>query len=128
LSYTAKQALHLKKGDCSEHSALYAAIARAANIPTIQTCGLYALDGSKLTDNDGHLWNESYTKDYGWLSVDSTSNNQNYFYPRDKYIYFSNYLEDPAINNGLGIKWDYGGASPANISIAISSGAVLLGK
>jgi len=53
-------------GDCNEHSVLFAALARAAGIPTRIVAGLLYADGSFFY----HAWNEVYLG--RWVSVDAT--------------------------------------------------------
>ncbi len=54
------------KGDCNEHSVLYAALARAAGIPSKVVVGLVYLDGAFYY----HAWNEVYLD--RWIPVDAT--------------------------------------------------------
>jgi transglutaminase-like putative cysteine protease len=55
-----------RAGDCNEHSVLFAALARAAGIPTRIVAGLLYADGSFFY----HAWNEVYLG--RWVSVDAT--------------------------------------------------------
>ena len=55
---------HLK-GDCNEHSVLFAALARAAGIPTSIEIGLVYLEGRFYY----HAWNAVYIGK--WISVDT---------------------------------------------------------
>ena len=55
-----------RAGDCNEHSVLFAALARAAGIPTRIAAGLLYADGSFFY----HAWNEVYLG--RWVSVDAT--------------------------------------------------------
>jgi len=62
---TAKQVLRDKYGDCNEHATLYAALARAAGIPTEIMVGL-------IFQGDGfyyHAWNASWIGGK-WVAVD----------------------------------------------------------
>lgn len=65
-----------KKGDCSDFSNLYIALARAAGIPAKAVSGnayssLYALTGSQTDINVvGHAWILIYLPDYGWVPAD----------------------------------------------------------
>ena len=62
---TAKQVLRDRYGDCNEHATLYAALARAAGIPTDIVVGLvYQGDGFYY-----HAWNISWLGN-GWIPVD----------------------------------------------------------
>jgi len=54
------------KGDCNEHSVLYAALSRAAGIPAKVVVGLVYLDGAFYY----HAWNEVYLD--RWVPVDAT--------------------------------------------------------
>ena len=54
------------KGDCNEHSVFYAALARAAGIPTKVVVGLVYLNGAFYY----HAWNEVYLGK--WVPVDAT--------------------------------------------------------
>jgi transglutaminase-like putative cysteine protease len=55
-----------RAGDCNEHSVLFAALARAAGIPTRIAAGLLYADGSFFY----HAWNEVYLG--RWVAVDAT--------------------------------------------------------
>lgn len=63
----AVQALEMKEGDCNEHSVLFAAMARAAGIPTRVVAGIVYMDGAFLY----HAWNEVWLG-RGWVTVDTT--------------------------------------------------------
>jgi transglutaminase-like putative cysteine protease len=64
----ALQVYTLQAGDCNEHSVLFAALARAAGIPTRVVSGLlYSEDRFYY-----HAWNEVYVGE--WLAVDSLMN------------------------------------------------------
>ncbi|MEO0070261.1 MAG: transglutaminase-like domain-containing protein, partial [candidate division WOR-3 bacterium] len=54
------------KGDCNEHSVLYAALARASGIPAKVAVGLVYLEGAFYY----HAWNEVYLGQ--WVPVDPT--------------------------------------------------------
>lgn len=56
-------------GDCNEHAALFAALARAIGLPTRIAAGLLYQDGIFLY----HAWNE-VCLDGQWLGVDTTTN------------------------------------------------------
>ncbi|HYR03030.1 MAG TPA: transglutaminase-like domain-containing protein, partial [Syntrophobacteria bacterium] len=55
-----------RAGDCNEHSVLFAALARAAGIPTRLAAGLLYAEGSFFY----HAWNEVYLG--RWVAVDAT--------------------------------------------------------
>jgi hypothetical protein len=59
-----------RKGDCSEHSKLFAALARAAGIPTRQVGGLMYM-GDDVRAFGGHAWDE-VVLDGKWVPVDPT--------------------------------------------------------
>ncbi|MCI0481428.1 MAG: transglutaminase-like domain-containing protein, partial [Candidatus Dadabacteria bacterium] len=62
----AMDVLKTGSGDCNEHSALFAALARAAGIPTKTVSGTIYLDGRFYY----HAWNEVYVGE--WVAVDPT--------------------------------------------------------
>ena len=61
--------LHAKKGDCNEHAALFAAMARNTGIPTRIVAGVTYHQGSFYY----HAWNE-VCLDEQWVSLDTTKN------------------------------------------------------
>jgi len=63
----ALQVLEMKQGDCNEHAVLFAALARAAGIPTRVVAGIVYADGGFLY----HAWNEVWLGQ-GWVTVDAT--------------------------------------------------------
>ena len=62
----ATEVLHMRKGDCNEHTVLFTALARAAGIPTRIAVGLTYQEGSFYY----HAWPEVYLN--GWVAVDPT--------------------------------------------------------
>ena len=64
---SALETLSTGVGDCNEHSALFAAMARSIGVPTRIVVGLAYQRGQF----GYHAWNEIWTRD-GWLSVDAT--------------------------------------------------------
>jgi hypothetical protein len=64
---SALEVLEQGRGDCNEHAALFAALARAAGVPTRIVAGVVYQNGQFTY----HAWNEIQTAD-GWLSVDPT--------------------------------------------------------
>ena len=61
--------LDSKRGDCNEHASLFAALARAARVPTLMVAGVTFTRGAFYY----HAWNEVCTEGR-WLSVDTTIN------------------------------------------------------
>ncbi|MEW6218477.1 MAG: transglutaminase-like domain-containing protein [Thermodesulfobacteriota bacterium] len=57
-----------RQGDCNEHAALFAALARSLGIPTRIVAGVLYMDGAFYY----HAWNEVCLGD-GWLSLDTTT-------------------------------------------------------
>ncbi len=66
-SQSAVESMRSRKGNCQSHSRLYAALARAAGIPTRFVAGLVYLEGKGFVY---HSWAESYVG--SWLTVDPT--------------------------------------------------------
>jgi len=63
----ASSALTLKKADPYSASLLYAAMARAVNLPCIPVAGVLINRQSQTTR---HYWTEIWIEDFGWLPVD----------------------------------------------------------
>jgi hypothetical protein len=61
--------LSTRMGDCNEHAALFAALARNAGIPTRVVAGVTFFEGAFYY----HAWNE-VCLDANWYSVDTTTN------------------------------------------------------
>ena len=61
-----------KQGDCTEHSVLFAALARAAGVPARQVGGLMYM-GDDVKAFGGHAWDE-VVLDGKWVPVDPTWN------------------------------------------------------
>jgi transglutaminase-like putative cysteine protease len=61
------ETLKIRNGNCQSHARLYAALARAAGIPTRFVSGLVYAQGQGFLY---HSWAESYLN--GWISVDPT--------------------------------------------------------
>jgi transglutaminase-like putative cysteine protease len=57
-----------RAGDCNEHSVIFAALARAAGIPTRVVAGLLYADGRFFY----HAWNEVHVGQ--WVAVDALMN------------------------------------------------------
>lgn len=68
---TAAEVLETRRGDCNEHTALVAALCRAASIPCKAVAGIVHLNDSFYY----HAWNEIYMEaedgSAGWLPVDA---------------------------------------------------------
>lgn len=65
---SASEVLRRQSGDCTEHSSLFAALARAAGIPVRMVYGLVMNPSGQLFF---HNWNEAFA-DGKWVPVDST--------------------------------------------------------
>ena len=70
-------ALHSGKGVCRHFPALFAALARAAGIPTIDIWGSTPTDGGSLADPGDlkHNWVQFYVPNYGWIPADPSDEN-----------------------------------------------------
>ena len=68
---SALDAFQSQEGDCTEHACLFAAMARAAGIPTRMAAGLVAIPEDASARVWYHMWNESYLNGQ-WVSVDAT--------------------------------------------------------
>jgi predicted transcriptional regulator len=64
--------IRVRKGDCSEHSLLFAALARSCGIPTRQIGGLIYM-GDEMRAFAWHAWDE-VVLDGKWVPVDATWN------------------------------------------------------
>ena len=63
------EVLECRQGKCTEHSTLFASLARAVGIPTRMVLGVRLVGESWM----GHMWNEAYVGDR-WMTIDSTVN------------------------------------------------------
>ena len=71
-AFSVLQILQSRKGDCTEHSMLFATMARAARIPSREVSGfIYMGDDTKAFG--AHAWNE-VVLDGNWVPVDATWN------------------------------------------------------
>ena len=64
----ATETLESRVGDCTEHSVLFSALAKASGIPTRLVDGVVVADGRI----GYHEWVEVYLKGEGWRAVDPT--------------------------------------------------------
>jgi transglutaminase-like putative cysteine protease len=62
------EVLHSRVGDCNEHTALFAGLARAAGLPTKMVAGLVYVKGNFYY----HAWPEIYVG--RWVTIDPTLN------------------------------------------------------
>jgi len=69
---TARQAFDEKKGDCTEHAALFVALARAAGLPARCVSGTVYLAGREEAFWGYHAWSEVWLG--RWVVVDATVN------------------------------------------------------
>jgi len=67
---TATAVLHQKAGDCTEHTLLFTALARAAGVPTRQLGGVLYVETPTPTFG-WHAWAEIHDGK-GWIAVDPT--------------------------------------------------------
>ncbi|HUT28915.1 MAG TPA: transglutaminase domain-containing protein [Sedimentisphaerales bacterium] len=109
----ALEAIKNKKGDCSEYTALFAAICRAKEIPARVVYG-YTSD---YVDTPKHAWVEAYLPEYGWVPFDPTRGDQNNRFIRDRlfhtlepiYLYLANIHERQVVGRGNYYKFWYWG-------------------
>ncbi len=66
---TAAEVAKTRVGDCTEHSVLLAALARARGIPTRVAIGLVYMQGTQSFGY--HMWNEVYIGKW-WIPIDAT--------------------------------------------------------
>jgi transglutaminase-like putative cysteine protease len=67
---TATAVLRQKAGDCTEHTVLFTALARAAGVPTRQLGGIMYVEAPNATFG-WHAWAEIHDGK-GWIAVDPT--------------------------------------------------------
>ncbi|MBI3991312.1 MAG: transglutaminase domain-containing protein [Candidatus Omnitrophica bacterium] len=87
------QTLSIKRGNCSDITKLFIALARISGIPARQVDGVVFFPNvseTKCLEKQGHAWVEIYLPVYGWIPVDPTfgiSERENYFcFEYDKHI------------------------------------------
>jgi len=79
---SAAEVAQSRKGDCSEHAVLAAAMCRAVGIPARVVCGVVYADSfmSQQSIFGGHMWTEVYL-DGKWYGLDATRSEQQGFGP-----------------------------------------------
>jgi hypothetical protein len=99
-SSTALEVLHGRAGDCTEHSLLFTALARAAGIPAREVGGLMYVDGGWFSNGifGWHAWAEIHDGKR-WVSIDPTWNQ---VWVDASHIKFSEGASDMAWINVLG--------------------------
>jgi hypothetical protein len=99
-SSTALEVLSSRAGDCTEHSLLFTALARAAGLPSREVGGLMYVDGGWFSKGifGWHAWSEIYDGKR-WISIDPTWNE---VWVDATHIKFSEGSEDLAWMNVLG--------------------------
>ncbi len=99
----AKYALEHRRGDCTEYAYLYAALARANDIPTRAIAGYVLRDTSTLRSEDFHNWSESLLAER-WTIVDPQKKVFNDSYKN--YLAVRVIADDPAgQENGVARFW-----------------------
>jgi transglutaminase-like putative cysteine protease len=68
---SAAEVVRSGKGDCTEHSVLLAALARARDIPARVVVGLVYMEQARCPSLGFHMWNELYLGDR-WIPLDAT--------------------------------------------------------
>lgn len=107
----ASELLNIKKGVCEDYSVLYAALCRASGIPAKYIAGIpissIVHEGDKELES-GHAWNEIYLPDYGWVPLDTTSEQ---IFLSENYSLNLRTIDDVRPEN-LGFFWEYYGKKP----------------
>lgn len=109
----ALEAIKNKKGDCSEYTALFAALCRAKEIPARVVYG-YTSD---YVDTPKHAWVEVWLPEYGWVPFDPTRGDQNNRFIRNRlfhnlepiYVYLANIHQRQVVGRGNYYKFWYWG-------------------
>lgn len=94
-SASAKQAYDEKKGDCTEHAALFVAVARAAGLPARNIGGVVYLASGDSAFFGYHAWAEVWLGQ--WVPVDATVNELG---TSARYIIFQ--IDEPGDTYGSG--------------------------
>ncbi|MBV6516674.1 MAG: hypothetical protein HPKKFMNG_02362 [Planctomycetes bacterium] len=94
-SATARQAFDEKKGDCTEHSALFVALARAAGLPARNVSGVVYVSGGSEGFWGYHAWSEVWLGQ--WVPVDATVNEVG---TSARYLFFQ--YDEPGDSHGGG--------------------------
>ncbi|MCL4732134.1 MAG: transglutaminase-like domain-containing protein, partial [Planctomycetes bacterium] len=92
---SARQAYDEKKGDCTEHSALFVAVARAAGLPARNIGGIVYLASGDSAFFGYHAWSEVWLG--RWVPVDATVNEVG---TSARYILFT--VDEPGDTHGSG--------------------------
>lgn len=94
-SASAKQAYNEKKGDCTEHAALFVALARAAGLPARNISGIVYLTMGETGVFGYHAWSEVWLGQ--WVPVDATVDEIG---TSARYIYFG--IDEPGETSSSG--------------------------
>lgn len=125
--YYASDILNKGKGVCTDYSILYAALCRAAGIPTRFVQGIPVF--TMLTEGDGrlpygHAWVEIKLPSYGWIPIDITAESgfmsYNYFLNMQTYkgsgIFYRSLTIDNENYYPLGFYYSWEGAKEPNVT------------
>jgi hypothetical protein len=125
--YYASDILHKGKGVCTDYSVLYAALCRAAGIPTRFVQGIPVF--TMLTEGDGrlsygHAWVEIKLPSYGWIPIDITAESgfmsYNYFLNMQTYkgsgVFYRSLTIDNEDYYPLGFYYSWEGATEPNVT------------
>lgn len=94
-SASAKQAYEEKQGDCTEHSVLFVAVARAAGLPARNIGGIVYLASGDNAFFGYHAWSEVWLGQ--WVPVDATVNEVG---TSARYMMF--HIDEPGDTHGSG--------------------------
>ena len=114
----ASKALEKGKGDCTEFTDVFVALARQFGIPARHVSGYIVTKSTSI----GHSWAEVYTRDKGWISVDPLHNALKYgtFEKlQNKYLAFSDIRNDSELDYGMLYSWNVKNGTGARVMVRV---------
>lgn len=116
----ASKALEKGKGDCTEFTDVFVALARQFGIPARHVSGYIVTKSTSI----GHSWAEVYTRDKGWISVDPLHNALKYgtFEKlQNKYLAFSDIRNDSELDYGMLYSWNVKNGTGARVMVRVKA-------
>ncbi len=116
----ASRALEKGKGDCTEFTDVFVALARQFGLPARHVSGYIVTKSTSV----GHSWAEVYTREKGWISVDPLHHALNlgsFEKLQNKYLAFSNIRNDSELDYGMLYSWNVENGTGARVMVRVNA-------